>query len=358
MIEISLLKWEDEKNYTNMLHNCREAMFYHSIPFRNLLGNFLSCLSCKSYYIIAKEDDMVVGAIPTFLKINRHGNILNSLPFFGSNGGFLVDSRLNNSKKTVIKKELLKEFINFANEKNCIFSTIITSPFDSDFSFYEKNIQYKFKDSRLAQITEFRNNVNDIENEIMYNIIEKRNRAAIRRPIKNNIMVKYSDDFGELYNMHNENISIKGGIVKPKLFFQDIQKWYGKQEYELLYAKKGEKIIAGLLLFYFKDTVEYFTPVLYFDYRKEQAISLLIFEGMKNALKNGYKYWNWGGTWESQESLYKFKKGWGAKDYHYYYYTIQHGDIDKILELSPEDLLREYQWFYVLPFAELERCMK
>lgn len=355
MIEISLLRWEDENNYTNMIHNCHEAMFYHSISFRNLLGNFLSC---KFYYIIAKEDDIVVGAIPTFLKINKHGNILNSLPFFGSNGGFLVDSRLDKSKKIEIKKELLDGFINLVIEKDCILSTIITSPFDNDISFYEKYIQYKFKDSRIAQITAFRNNVNDIENEIMYNIIEKRNRVAIRRPRKNNIVVEYSNDFTELYNMHTENISTKGGIVKPMLFFQDVHKWFGKKEFDLMYAKKDGKIIGGLLLFYFKDTVEYFTPTFYYDYRKEQATSLLVFEGIKNAIKNGYKYWNWGGTWGSQESLYKFKRGWGAKDYHYYYYIIQHSDINEILELSPEVLQREYKWFFVLPFTELKGVEK
>lgn len=344
-------------SYTNMLYNCSKSMFFHSIPYQNLLKDFLESEPC---YLIAKENDRVVGAIPSFLKVNKkYGNIINSLPFFGSNGGVLVNSRLNYEEKMKIKKELLKEFNNLALEKDCILSTIITSPFDNDVSFYEENLGYKFKDERIGQITDFGSkNTSDIENKIMYNIVEKRNRAAIRRPIKNNIIVESSNDFNPLYEMHNDNISSKGGIVKPKSFFQKILNHFKEEEFDLMYAKKEDKIIAGLLLFYFKDTVEYYTPALDVMYAKEQGTSLLIFEEMKKAIKNGYRYWNWGGTWKTQEGVYKFKRGWGAKDYPYYYYTSQHENIDNILELHPQDLIKEYKWFYVLPFNELKDVKK
>lgn len=352
MIKITLLTEKDEEKYTNMLYNSNEAMFYHSIPFRNLLECFLSC---KSYHIIAKENDKVIGCIPTFLKTNKkYGNILNSLPFFGSNGGFLIDSRLDNNKRIYIKKELLKKFVDIAHNNNCILSTIITSPFDKDFSFYEENLQYNFKDERIGQITEFKSkNVNDIENEIMYNIVEKRNRATIRKPLKCGITFEYSNDFRPLFEMHKEGMLNKEGIVKPLKFFQNVSD--SLNNFNIIYAKKEGEIIAGLLLFYFKDTVEYFTPAFYLEHRKEQALSLLIFEEMKKAIKNGYKYWNWGGTGNTQKGVYEFKKGWGAKDYSYYYYISQYGNIDNILKLSQEALINEYKWFYVLPFNKLKK---
>jgi hypothetical protein len=343
---------EEEESYINLVYNCNEAMFYHSILYRNLFRDFLESEPC---YIIAKENDRVIGAIPGFLRVNKkYGNIINSLPFFGSNGGVLVDSRLNYDEKIEIKKRLIEEFTNFALERDCVLSTIITSPFDKNPSFYENNVQYKFKDARIGQITEFKSTTGDIEQEIMYGIIEKRNRAAIRRPIKNNITIEFSNDFNPLYEMHNENISGKGGIVKPRSFFQKILNTFKEGEFDIMYAKKGSEIIAGLLLFYFKDTVEYFTPATFIKYRKEQGISLLIFKGMKKAIKNGYRYWNFGGTWKTQEGVYKFKRGWGAKDYPYYYYISQYDTIDDIMKLSPEELIKEYKWFYILPFNELK----
>jgi len=74
---------------------------------------------------------------------------------------------------------------------------------------------------------------------------------------------------------------------------------------------------------------------------------------MKDATKKKCKYWNWGGTWLSQTGVYQFKKRWGTHDLKYNYYTNL---IDNsILNLSKEDLLREYPYFYVLPFSALHQ---
>ena len=351
MIDTVTLTEDYEEGYTDMLHNCREAMFNHSIPYRNLLSDFLAG---KPYYIIAIEGDEVVGAIPAFLKENtRYGNILNSLPFFGSHGGVLVRSNSDDNKKARIKELLLNGFNALAKEKDCLLSTIVTSPLDLDISFYEDNLPHKFKDKRVAQIAEFRNDVDDAEREIMYRLIEPSNRRAIRRPLKHGVTLELSRDFGPLFEMHKENISSKEGNVKPMSFFQKVHDLIGEKDYDLMYARKEEIIIAGLLVFFFKDMVEYFTPALRYEYSIEQGGTFLIYEGMKKAITNGYKYWNFGGTSESQQSLHRFKERWGTRDYPYYYYIVQHRNIDHILQMKPQDIMEEYKWFYVLPFSEL-----
>lgn len=350
MIDITMLTENYEGKYIDMLRNCREAMFNHSIPWRNLLADFLSC---EPYYIIAIEEDKVIGAMPAFLRENKkYGNILNSLPFFGSHGGVLVRSRFDDNKKTKIKELLLNEFNALAKERDCILSTIITSPFDSDISFYEDNLRYRFKDKRVAQIVGFRDGVDDAEQEIMYRLIEPSNRRAIKRPLKHGVVLEFSRDFGTLFEMHNENISAKDGNVKPMSFFQKVRDLMEEKDYDLMYARKEGIIIAGLLIFFFKDAVEYFTPALRYEYSIEQGTTFLIYEGMKKAITNGYRYWNFGGTSESQQSLHRFKARWGSKDYPYYYYIVQYGDIGHILQMSVQQVTEEYKWFYVLPFGK------
>jgi hypothetical protein len=72
---------------------------------------------------------------------------------------------------------------------------------------------------------------------------------------------------------------------------------------------------------------------------------------MQNGALNGYKYWNWGGTWHSQTNLYRFKSRFGAKDYEYYYLiNINNKDI---LNSTKEILLNEYPYFYTVPFSVL-----
>jgi len=80
-------------------------------------------------------------------------------------------------------------------------------------------------------------------------------------------------------------------------------------------------------------------------------MSLILMTAMVDASKRGFKYWNWGGTWMSQDNVYLFKKQWAAKDYHYHYCTyLNHSDI---LSWSPDAIKRVYPNFYVIPFSAL-----
>jgi len=55
MVEISLLENSDNQNYTELLNRCNESMLFHSLPYRNLLKEFLSV---RSYFILAKESNI------------------------------------------------------------------------------------------------------------------------------------------------------------------------------------------------------------------------------------------------------------------------------------------------------------
>jgi hypothetical protein len=349
MIEIALLTEKFEQGYTDLLSNCKEATLFQSVRYRNLLTDFIGC---KAFYLIAIENGAIIGALPAMIKENsEYGNILNSLPFFGGYGGLLIRAGLDEGKALNIKKLLLNRVNELASENNCVLSVIITSPFDQDTAFYEEQLNYSYKDYRVAQMVQFREGIDDAEAEIMFKIVEPDNRRAIRRPIKNEIAVEFSNNFQPLFDMHSENISSKGGSVKPLDFFQTISRTMTGNDYTLMYAKKDNTIIAGLLLFYFKDIVEYYTPALRYEFSVEQGTTLLIYEGMRRAIKAGYRYWNFGGTSPSQTGLHKFKSRWGATDYPYYYYVIQHSPIDKILALEPAEIMKQYKWFYVIPFT-------
>ena len=111
--------------------------------------------------------------------------------------------------------------------------------------------------------------------------------------------------------------------------------------------------VSALLLFYFNGTVEYFTPVIKSEHRNTQALALVIFQAMKDAVKNrGCKNWNWGGTWLSQTGVYDFKKRWGTTDYPYYYYTKL---FNEEVKSSSKDTMQRLPGFFVLPFSELEK---
>ena len=111
----------------------------------------------------------------------------------------------------------------------------------------------------------------------------------------------------------------------------------------ILRIKMGE-----LLVLYYNKTVEYFTPAIVEENRTDQPLPMIIYQAMCDAVKKGFKYWNWGGTWLTQDGVYAFKKKWGSVDLPYYYYTyIFNKDI---LQLNKDEVLKNYENYFVYPF--------
>ena len=356
MITIELLESTLAENYEHFLLQCQESVFFHSLKWCEIIHDLLNAKKC---YFIAQEGSEIVGALPSFFKENsQYGSIINSLPFYGSHGAILAKSTAEEDR---IRKKLLGAFDSFAREKRCLLANIISSPFEKNPLFYLREWQPDYTDERIAQITElplcssFPNNELNNELDKLIDSVRKRN---VRKALKSGISLKSSSeppDIAPLYQIHKENLAALKGIVKPRVFFQRvIDIMDAEKDYQIYYAEREGEIIAGLLVFYYKNIVEYATPVTKLKYRNLQPLSFLIYEAMLEAIKQGCRYFNFGGTWKNQESLYQFKKRWGAKDYPYFYYIKAYGDISHLKKLSKETILREYPWFYVLPFSELE----
>jgi CelD/BcsL family acetyltransferase involved in cellulose biosynthesis len=366
----------DEAAYSEFVSTASTSLFQHTLVYRDLLA---ATTECEPIYILARTNGRIVGALPLFLEQNdRFGNVLNSLPFFGSPGGMLVNESLDTVTQEAAQKVLVTALEQAMARHNCVTATLLTSQIDprnteDGHPIYEQYLPYKYKEQRTAQVVNLQRIPSELERvetppattpqstadadtigEHLFTLFEKRCRRAIRKPYKQGLEVKTSTaDFAPLFRMHKQGMESKGGRVKPRSFFESIPDIVPAEQYDLLYARKNGTIIAGLLLFYDGNTVEYYTPAYEFEHRDDQATSMLIFEAMKKAVSDGFQYWNFGGTLSSQESLHRFKRGWGADDYPYHYYTVSGDDIETLLAAPPKDVAASYGWSYVIPFDAL-----
>ena len=359
MIEVKLLEQHGSEKYEELVRKCRAGMFYHSLKYRDLLDDFIE--DARPLYLVAEHKGEIAGALPAFLKENsKLGNILNSLPFFGSIGGFLIDDELPEELRIKVKRALLDGFDDLAKTNNCVLSTIITSPFDEENDFYGE-ITTDFSDTRTCQIVNLPEK-GARSTEDLLSLFESSGLRNIKKAQAAGLNVSTAttiEGIRELFKLHAENISAKGGIVKPLAFFEKIFEHFKPDEdFRIYMAKKDNTIISTLLLFYYNGVVEYYTPATRFEYRNLQAMPLIIHSAMVDAIEKGDRYWNFGGTWPSQEALYRCKRKWGAEDYPYQYLIRKHGDISHILCLSPAELGEQYKWFYAVPHSALsgEKC--
>ncbi len=355
MIQIDLLTTSREQEYSQFLLKNDRVLFNSSLKFRTLLRRITQG---KDYYLLALDNNKIVGVLPTFLYENSsYGNILNSLPWYGSNPGITVNPL--NTKKKDIKKKLLEGFMNIAKDKNAVLSTLITTVFEEDTDLYKSVLKPDYTDSRVGLVTPLPPVSASIDEDLM-KIFHSKTRNIVRKSLKNNLSYSHgnsNDIFNFLLDTHTDNMNAVGAPPKNSDLFKGVLDLFEyNSDYRIYIAEKDGKKIAALLLKYFANTVDYFTPAIKSEYRQYQPLNFLIYNAMIDAAKNNYKYWNWGGTTiPGQEGVYHFKKRWGAEECKYYYLVNSYDNNKCLLELTPSQLLKEYPFFYVLPFDILNK---
>ena len=329
---------EYESQYTKFVTNHQKGLFYYQLEYRNILKRLLSCND--EYYILIDEGE-IKAILPLLCKDGIYGRVYNSLPYFGSNGSILSEN--TNYYNVLISK--YNEVI-----KASAISTYIENPLD----IHEVKPDYDYVSERVCQISHF--TVADDMDDLS-KLFTSNKRNDVRKAIKSNIVVeidnsKEAKDF--LLTTHLENMKTIGGIPKSELLFNSLYKIYVEnQDYNIFIAKKDGKNISGLLVLYFNEITEYYTPVTVKEYREFQPLALVIYEAIRFSVRKGCTSWNWGGNGLSLDGVYKFKKRWGAEDYYYNYY-IKLND-KTLLGLDIDAILNEYSGFFTIPFHLLNR---
>ena len=142
-----------------------------------------------------------------------------------------------------------------------------------------------------------------------------------------------------------------GGNPKKKEFFEQVLLNLEKgQQWKLYFGEINCEIAGALLLFYWREYVEYITPVTVSKFSNQQPGSALIFEAMFDAVKDGYQLWNFGGTWPTQNGVKDFKKSWGTESRNYKYHIIDFGGLSDLQKIDTKTLMQEYDGFYIYPF--------
>jgi lipid II:glycine glycyltransferase (peptidoglycan interpeptide bridge formation enzyme) len=271
----------------------------------------------------------------------KRGKVLNSLPFYGSNGGVLADTE-------EAAHLLLGHYNQMLADEHIISSTLIENPF-AQVCRSLSAAEHNFSDVRIAQYTD----LTRFDDEAGFlEMIDGSTRRNIKKAQRANVVVSKDFDFDYLFAIHQANMQAIGGKAKSKIVFDLMPSYFEKEkDYSIYIAYKDGQKVAALLIFYFNQVVEYFTPVIENEFRSDQPLAAILSAAMQEAKQRGFKLWNWGGTWETQGGVHAFKSKWAASESRYHYYTKV---LDKsLLNLTAEAISNEFPNFYVLPFSAL-----
>jgi hypothetical protein len=333
-VNVELIGEDAEWDAFVAAHPC--GLLYYTTAFRDLL---VRLLNCKTRYLVARDDRGIAGLLPLVVQGGQHGDVVNSLAYYGSNGGMLTT-------QPEASAALAAAYTEIALDNGTVSSTVIENPLAGEL----QGIPHTLVDERIAHLTPL---PAEGTREAVFALIDSSARRNVRKAEAAGITAsRDGTQFDRLYEIHDQNIRALDGLPKDRRFFQLVPEIFERgRDYDLWVARKGGRVIAALLVFYCNGVVEYYTPAVDHEHRSEQPLAVILAEAMATAAGAGMRTWNWGGTWLTQESLRRFKVKWGAEERRYRYLT-QLND-DRLLDLSPSEIMAAYPNFFVARFNAL-----
>lgn len=335
-------------DYDKLILESEYSMFTHSLKFRNYLQDL--CPESQENYLLARVDNEVVAALPMFVQEDDEGAVLNSLPFFGSHGGIIWRHSFNEDVEAGLATEIRK----LQRTTRAKSLTIIESPLHTEVTLGSR-VNQTHSDTRVAQISHLpRVAVGESTQDVIMRHLPSKVRNTIRKALRYEPLILEGE--GEelmrvLFEMHHSEMCSRSRRGKDWSAFRSItQSFDYGEDYRIYLAREGSEWTAALLVFFFKDFVEYFTPVIDEKFRSQEPLTALIFRAMVDAIgERRSTRWNWGGTWKSQEGVYRFKKRWGAQDYPYRYLVSWSGDVPPTIQ-QISTWIDRYPNFYYFPY--------
>jgi hypothetical protein len=288
----------------------------------------------------AYRDGELVGVLPSLTAcVDGVGCVNNSSPYYGSHGG--VYTTLAGPERDACVAALLRRRLELCEQDGCATSNLVEPLGNRDAATYEATLRPWRTDERTGQVLE---DIGAGEAEMMDRYHSKTRNMVRKAQRQAYALHEDRGALGFLAEVHAENMAAIGLAAKSPAFFRSLPEHLGEDWTVHVAALDGEPV-AALLVLYFGDCAEYYTPVTRAEHRAGQPMSLLVHRAILTAAERGLRRFNFGGTGRGQEGVYRFKARFGATDRAYRYYVSRHDGAP----VPPPEAVAAFRGFYLYP---------
>ncbi|MGE5384592.1 MAG: FemAB family XrtA/PEP-CTERM system-associated protein [Betaproteobacteria bacterium] len=281
--------WDD------FVRTCPQATFFHRSGWQKIMRQVFRH---RTDYLYAERNGVIEGILP-LVHVNSllFGNALVSLPF-AVYGGVAANSaeaakRLE-SEASQLAQQLGVDHLEFRNLERCHPDW----PTQDLYVTFRKGIDPDEEANMLA--------------------IPRKQRAMVRKGIKNGLIGEVDTDVERFFALYADNVHRHGTPALPKRYFQMLMEIFG-DDCEVFIVSDGEgRALSGVLSFYFRDEI---LPYYAGDDAKARDLAANDFkywELMRRACARGIKIFDYGRSKQGTGS-YAFKKNWGFEPKPLYY---------------------------------------
>ncbi|MFZ0735609.1 MAG: FemAB family XrtA/PEP-CTERM system-associated protein [Candidatus Acidiferrales bacterium] len=244
----------------------------------------------EARYVFAERDGKIVGVAPLFFISNWViGKVLNSVPF-GVYGGICAED-------AETRQALIDRSKEIAIQEKADFLELRARKSEPLVGFHPNSLYVTFT-SELS-----------MNHEANLKKLPRDTRYMIRKAEKAGLSVRHGmEQLPEFYALFAASMQRHGTPVFPLCWFENLHAQFG-DKMDLLMIRNGEQPVAGVISFFFRETVLPYYAGAGPDAPRLAANNLLYWELMKFAADAGYRTFDFGRSKKGTGS-YTFKTQW------------------------------------------------
>ncbi len=173
----------------------------------------------------------------------------------------------------------------------------------------------------------------DVEKNML--AIPRKQRAMVRKGIKNDLRVDMETGVDGFFAVYADNVRRHGTPALPKRYFALLRQVFGRDCDVLLVRSPEGKVVSGVLSFHFRDEILPYYAGDALEARNLAANDFKYWELMRRACERGARVFDYGRS-KVGTGPYDFKRNWGfePKPLHYRYKLVR---ADRVPENNPNN---------------------
>lgn len=321
MLEIRSMTDADARRWDAFVIERPEGSFFHLSGWRRAIEQGFGH---PCHYLMAEEDGKIAGVLPlVHLKSRLFANSLVSTAFCVGGGPI--------GRDPAVVAALDEAAAALADRLDVDFLEYRAAPAQPDGWQTRSDLYFNF--CRPL----------DPDPERNLQAIPRKQRAEVRKGIKQGLVAVIEDSVDRFYDLYAESVRNLGTPVFGKRYFRALKETFG-DDCEVLIVEHEARPVAALMSFYFRDRVLPYYAGGGAAARATSAHEFMYWDVMRRACTRGIRWFDFGRS-KAGTGSFAFKKNWGfTPDPLTYSYRLRR--LEKIPEINP--LNPKYRTFVAL----------
>jgi len=324
-IRVRELGTADFARWDKFVSVCAEATFFHRAGWKTVIEQ---AFGHRTYFMYAESGGRIEGVLPLAeVKSLLFGHTLVSLPFCVYGGVAAETERARRALDGAARALAEERRVDHLEYR----------------SLAPRHADWAHKDDLYVT---FRKAIDpDVEKNLLE--IPRKQRAMVRKGIKNGLRSEFDPDVDRFFALFAENVHRQGTPALPRRYFALLRQAFRDDCRVLTVLDAGGTPVSSVLTFYWRDEVLPYYAGDAVAARELAANDFKYWELMRDSAQRGYRVFDYGRSKRGTGS-FDFKKNWGfePQPLHYEYLLVKGKHVPEVNPLNPKYRLfiKAWQW--------------